>query len=110
VLHFLNIIDLKRTKLMKLKKDDVTQLGILSRLTIDERTISDVTSRLENVLRLVDQLQTADTENIEPMAHPQQDFQTLRKDEITEKNDQKAFQKLSKDICNDLYLVPKVIE
>ena len=95
---------------MKLKREDVTQLGILAKLAIDENTKSDVKSRLENVLELVNQLQTADTVNIEPMAHPQQDFQTLRKDEITEKNDQKAFQKLSKGICNDLYLVPKVIE
>ena len=44
------------------------------------------------------------------MAHPQEGFQALRKDQITEKNDQKAFQKLSKDVHNDLYLVPKVIE
>ena len=95
---------------MKLKREDVTQLGLLAKLAIDENTISDVKSRLENVLELVNQLQTADTVNIEPMAHPQQDFQTLREDQITEENDQKAFQKLSKDVHNDLYLVPKVIE
>ena len=95
---------------MKLKKEDVIQLGTLAQLAIDENTISDVTSRLENVLELVSQLQTADTRNIEPIAHPQQGFQTLREDQITEKNDQKAFQKLSKDVHNNLYLVPKVIE
>ena len=99
-----------RGKLMKLKREDVTQLGILAKLAIDENTISDVKSRLENVLELVNQLQTADTVNIEPMAHPQQGFQALREDQITEENDQKAFQKLSKDVHNDLYLVPKVIE
>ncbi|OUU40124.1 MAG: aspartyl/glutamyl-tRNA(Asn/Gln) amidotransferase subunit C [Cellvibrionales bacterium TMED49] len=95
---------------MKLKKEDVIQLGALAQLAIDENTISDVTSRLENVLELVSQLQTADTRNIEPIAHPQQGFQALREDQITEKNDQKAFQKLSKDVHNNLYLVPKVIE
>ena len=45
---------------MKLKREDVTQLGVLAKLAIDENTISDVKSRLENVLELVNQLQTAD--------------------------------------------------
>ena len=105
-----DIHNFMRGKLMKLKREDVTQLGVLAKLAIDENTISDVKSRLEDVLELVNQLQTADTMNIEPMAHPQQGFQALREDQITEENHQKAFQKLSKDVHNDLYLVPKVIE
>lgn len=95
---------------MSLDKDQIHKLAMLSRIAIDEATIESVGERLSAVLDLVDQLKAADTSGVEPMAHPLQTTQKLRDDLVSEPNHQEAFQKLSENIHDGLYLVPKVID
>ena len=95
---------------MSLDKDQIQKLATLSRIAIDDATLEAVSERLSSVLDLVDKLQAADTLGVEPMAHPLQTTQLLRDDIISEPNHQEAFQKLSENIHDGLYLVPKVIE
>ncbi len=51
-----------------------------------------------------------DTQNVEPMAHPLDVTQRLRKDEVTEINQREKFQSVAPNAEKGLYLVPKVIE
>lgn len=95
---------------MTLKYTDIERLAMLSRLAVNETDYSAVCARLESVLALVDQLQAADTAGVQPMAHPLNASQSLRADRITEFNQQQAFEILSDNTHEGLYLVPKVID
>lgn len=95
---------------MTIERSDIEKLAQLARIQITEEQITATTSSLANVLALVDQLQSADTAGVFPMAHPQDATQRLRKDIITETNRREAFQAIAPATEKGLYLVPKVIE
>jgi len=65
---------------------------------------------LSNILDLVEQMDSVDTDNVEPMAHPMEMVQRLREDVVTETNQREHFQQIAPQIENGLYLVPQVIE
>ena len=58
----------------------------------------------------VDQLQSVDTDNVAPMAHPMDVCQRLRPDIITEKDQRERLQAMAPAIEDGLFLVPKVID
>ncbi len=89
---------------------DVEKLAHLARLEISDDTIAEVSKSVSEVIKLVDQLQAASTEGVEPMAHPQDALQILRSDEVTEGNVRDAFQAIAPATEDGLYLVPKVID
>ena len=51
-------------------KKTVSTIAYLSRLSLYEENEDKITKDLENIIRFVDQLDQADTENIEPLASP----------------------------------------
>ena len=53
---------------------------------------------------------TIDTDNVAPMAHPLDQTQRLRTDQVSEINQREAFQAIAPQVEANLYLVPKVIE
>lgn len=79
-------------------------------MDIDKNEIKDVEEKLSKIIDFVDQLQTISTDNIEPMAHPLNQSQRLRIDEVTETNDRENIQKNAQQIEKGMYLVPKVID
>ncbi len=91
-------------------RSDIQKLANLARLDIDESSLDEVASRISNVLKLVDQLQAADTDNVAPMAHPLDAVQRLRADVVTETNQRERFQTIAPATEDGLYLVPKVID
>ena len=95
---------------MSLTKEDVENIAHLARLAIDESDIPEYADNLSNILELVAQMDAIDTENTEPMAHPLDAVQRLRKDEVTESNQREHFQQVAPNTEAGLYLVPKVIE
>ena len=95
---------------MSLDTNQVLAIADLSRLQIDEKSITDFQTNLSNVLDLVDQLQAVDTAGVEPMAHPMDAVQRLRADVVTEENNREKFQKIAPSTENGHYLVPKVVE
>ena len=56
---------------MSLTPDDVKKIAHLARLGINESDIEDYASNLSNILHLVEQMNSIDTSNVSPMAHPQ---------------------------------------
>ena len=79
-------------------------------MDIDKNEIKDIEENLTKIIDFVDQLQTISTDNIEPMAHPLNQSQRLRIDEVTETNDRENIQKNAQQIEKGMYLVPKVID
>ncbi len=95
---------------MSLSADDVNKIAYLARLGIDAEDVSSYAQDLSGILDLVAQLSTVDTENVLPMAHPLDQIQRLRADNVSEQDGHELFQKLAPQVEAGLYLVPKVIE
>ncbi|TYC57971.1 Asp-tRNA(Asn)/Glu-tRNA(Gln) amidotransferase subunit GatC [Marinobacter sp. BW6] len=95
---------------MTISRDDIEKVAVLARIRVDDEQVSALEKDLGNILDLVDQLGAADTDSVEPMAHPLDAVQRLRADEVTETNQREAFQAIAPATENGLYLVPRVIE
>ena len=95
---------------MALDKSDVENIAHLARLAIDEADIPDYANNLSNILDLVAQMDSVDTRDVVPMAHPMEAAQRLREDVVTETNQREHFQEHAPAVENGLFLVPKVIE
>ena len=95
---------------MAFDKSEVEKIAHLARLHISDLEADEVTARIGDILHLIDQMQSVDTDAVEPLAHPLDGVQRLRKDEITEKNRREELQTLAPSSQDGLYLVPKVLE
>ena len=95
---------------MSLDKTQIQKIAWLARLAIDENDIAGYSRELSNILGLVDQMNSIDTTNVDPMAHPLEIKARLRIDKVTETNQRDTFQAHAPAVENGLYLVPKVIE
>jgi len=95
---------------MTLDSDDVKKIAHLARLAIEEADIPQYATNLSNILHLVEQMDAVDTKDVTPMAHPLDETQRLRTDEVTESNQRDNFQQNAPQTQDGLYLVPKVIE
>lgn len=95
---------------MTINRSEIAKIAELARLQIDESSIQDVTNSIADILAMVDQMQSVDTQGIEPMANPHDAVQRLRADVVTEADQRELFQSLTPHTENGLYLVPKVIE
>lgn len=95
---------------MSISREDIEKVAVLARIKVDGEQVSALEKDLGNILDLVDQLAAADTDSVEPMAHPLNAVQRLRADEVTETNQREAFQAIAPATENGLYLVPRVIE
>ena len=72
--------------------------------------MADVLAKLSDIVVLVSQLEAEDTTDVVPMAHPLDQTQKLRSDQITETDKHQLYQKNAPLVEKDLYRVPKVIE
>lgn len=95
---------------MSLDADQVRRVAELARLAVDDAELPVYAQELSSILDMVDQLQSADTKGVEPMAHPLNMVQRLRADEVTERPDRDAYQALAPQAEGGHYLVPRVIE
>jgi len=95
---------------MSLQKSDVEKIAQLARLSISDDDIPSYADNLSNILQLVEEMSSVNTDDITPMAHPLSASQRLREDRVTETNQRDHFQKIAPATENGLYLVPKVIE
>ena len=95
---------------MALTLEDVKRVADLARLAIDETEARSVLSQINDVFRLIAEMQAVDTRGIEPMAHALDVVQRLREDKVTESDQHELFQSVAPQVENGLYLVPKVIE
>lgn len=95
---------------MSLDRSDVEKIAHLARMALDEQQIESYAEDLSNILNLVEQLESANTDQVEPMAHPLHMAQRLREDRVTEIDRREANQAVAPSVDAGLFLVPKVIE
>ena len=95
---------------MRLSLDDVRQIAQLARLEIGERDALAMQSQLNDIFRMIGEMQKVDTDGVEPMSHARDLTLRLREDVVTETDRRDAFQAVAPRVEAGLYLVPKVIE
>jgi aspartyl-tRNA(Asn)/glutamyl-tRNA(Gln) amidotransferase subunit C len=95
---------------MQIENKDVEAIAHLARLTLSEADIPAYATSLSSIFELVGQLNAADTDAVDPMAHPLNMSQRLRADEVTETDQRDSYQTNAPQVEAGLYLVPKVIE
>ena len=95
---------------MSISADEVKAIARLARIEIDPADIPTYAEQLSRILQFVEQMNVADTDGIEPMAHPLDLDARVRPDVVTETNERRAFQAHAPQVEKGLYLVPKVID
>ena len=95
---------------MAFDRSEVEKIAHLARLHVSDADADEVTSRITDILTLIDKMQSVDTANVEPLAHPLDVKQRLRPDQVTETDQREQLQTVAPDTEAGLFLVPKVIE
>jgi aspartyl-tRNA(Asn)/glutamyl-tRNA(Gln) amidotransferase subunit C len=95
---------------VKLTRQNVEQIAHLARLEIAPEELDGVVEKLGRIVDFVDQLQSADTSAVTPMAHPMHMSQRLRADVVTEADRRDLYQRNSAAVEDGLYTVPRVLE
>jgi len=95
---------------MPISANDIAYIANLARLQLSEAEKEEAALNFENILALINQMQSADTDQLEPLSHAIETSQPLREDLVTEKNQRDDLQKFAPKCEQGLYLVPKVIE
>ena len=95
---------------MSLTPEEVKSIAFLARLSIQEESIEHYSEDLSNIFGLVEQMNAADVDDIEPMAHPQDAMQRLRDDVVTETNQREKLMSNAPLTEAGLFLVPKVLD
>jgi len=93
-----------------LTDDDIRKVAHLARIQVSADEIKNLHSDLNNILKMVDQMSTVNTENIEPLAHAFEAKQPTRTDSVSEQNQRELFQSIAPNVKAGLYIVPAAIE
>jgi aspartyl-tRNA(Asn)/glutamyl-tRNA(Gln) amidotransferase subunit C len=96
---------------MSLTRQDVEKIARLARLSITEAEMPVYVTSLSSIVEFVDELSRAQTDGVEPMAHPLEgQHQRLREDAISETDHHERYQANAPRVQAGLYVVPRVIE
>ncbi len=95
---------------MSVTKDDITKVAYLARMQVSDEQVPKITESINEILALVDKMQTVDTSSVEPLANPHDAIQRLREDEVTAVNERDKLMQNAPASEAGLFLVPKVIE
>jgi len=95
---------------MALTSGDVKRIAHLARIEISDAQSEQTLIQLNEIFKLIEQLQAVDTSGIEPMSHPLGGSQRLREDVIGDHPDRDSVMNNAPASQDGLFLVPKVIE
>ncbi len=95
---------------MSLDKDQVQHIAMLARLRLADDEFAETQEKLSRIVDFVDQLSAAPTDDVVPMAHPLNQAQRLRPDQVTEADERDKVQENAPSVSGGHYLVPKVLE
>jgi aspartyl-tRNA(Asn)/glutamyl-tRNA(Gln) amidotransferase subunit C len=96
---------------MALTREQIASIAHLARLEINEAEVPAYQQSLSSILDFVSQLNSAQTRDVAPMAHPLPGLtQRVRSDEVTENEARERYQANAPKVEAGLYIVPKVIE
>ena len=95
---------------MAISDDQVRAIARLARIEIGDQDIPEFSMQLSRIIEFVAQMDTIDTRNVEPLAHPLDLDARYRADEVLESNMREVYQSIAPRVEDGLYLVPKVID
>ena len=95
---------------MSINKSDIDHLCNLSKLNLEEDEKAVFLEQMQSILKMIEELQEVEAEDIIPMAHPLDMSQRLRADEVSATNQRDEYQKNTEHTASGFYKVPKVIE
>lgn len=95
---------------MALDKDIVRKISGLARIHLTGAELDSYRDELSKILTLVEKMNAADTNGVEPLSHPMDRGLRLREDQVTESDQREKFQAIAPAVELGLYLVPKVID
>jgi len=82
---------------MSIDKSEVEKIAWLTRLAIDKEDIASYCNELTDIVDLMEQMNSVDTTDIAPLAHPLNLSSRLRIDKVTETDQRENFQKNTVD-------------
>jgi len=95
---------------MSINRKELEEIAALAQLNIPEQQVSQINQSLNQVMNMIEHINDANTDEVKPMAHPNDAWQTPRQDEVSDCSHKQALLSLSAHADEDHYLVPKVIE
>ncbi len=95
---------------MTITPEELSTVAALAKLDISAEELPNYMDQINGVLRLIQNMQAVNTDDIEPLSHPLELQQRLREDVVSETNQRDALQAIAPETAAGLYLVPKVIE
>lgn len=95
---------------MHIDVEQVRRIAELARIGLAEGEAEARITDLESILTMVDRMQSVDTNDVAPLAHPLELVQRLRPDAVTEDDQRDALQQGAPQVSDGLYLVPRVLE
>lgn len=97
-----------------LNQHDVQRIAQLAKLRLDGQQAQAMQQQLNRFLQMVERMQAAETDGVEPLTHPLdmvQDFALrLADDVVSESNRREQNQQCAPAVENGLFLVPRVVE
>ena len=91
-------------------KDTIKKLTHLSKLSIPENDIDELSKNLDNILKLIGEIDAAPTDGMLPMAHPLDFSQPLRDDICKKDINREENQHDSTKTKDGYYTVPKILD
>ena len=91
-------------------KNTITKLAHLSKLSIPDSDIKELSQNLDNILKLISEIDAAPTDNMDPMAHPLNFSQPLREDKSANNINRERNQNDSSKTKDGYYIVPKILD
>lgn len=95
---------------MSVTKKDVEKIAELARLKFDDKELENFTDDMNNILSYVEKLNELNTENVEPLSHPNEASNVLREDELQKSVSAEDALKNAPDKDEKFFKVPKVIK
>ena len=91
-------------------KNTINKLTHLSKLSIPDSDIDELTNNLENILKLISEIDAAPTDGMQPMAHPLDFNQPLREDKSIKDINRSENQNDTSKTKDGYYIVPRIID
>ncbi len=88
----------------------VSTISYLSKLSLDKNKDKKIINDLERILKFVEELNKAETNNVDPLFSPLEKVAKTRKDEVNSQNLQQKILKNSPESEGGYFIVPRVVE
>jgi aspartyl-tRNA(Asn)/glutamyl-tRNA(Gln) amidotransferase subunit C len=89
---------------------NIDHLCTLASLALSDEERNLVRGDLENIIAMIDQMQSLPTEGVQPMANPLDMHQRLRDDVVTEHAERELLQRTTPHVHGGYYIVPRFVE